>query len=173
MPRQRFDHQQTRPYLGVGGVSSADSRLQPTMPDILHDFPIRVPPARVFEAVSTPAGLDRWWTARSTGAPGVGFEYQLWFGPEYDWRATVSQCDPPRAFELTVTVAMPDWTGTRVGFQLEERPFGTQVRFWHAGWAAADDHFRTSSYCWAMYLRILQRALEHGEDVPYPDRLTA
>jgi hypothetical protein len=28
------------------------------MPDILHDFPIAAAPARVFDAVSAPAGLD-------------------------------------------------------------------------------------------------------------------
>jgi hypothetical protein len=34
-----------------------------------------------------------------------------------------------------------------------------------------DDEFRRSSYCWAMYLRILRRYLEHGETVPYERRL--
>lgn len=143
------------------------------MPDILHDFPIGVPAPRVFEAVSTPAGLDRWWTARSAGEPRLGSEYQLWFGPEYDWRARVTRCDPAREFELTMTVASPDWIGTRVGVRLEEQPGGTQVHFSHTGWPSADEHFRISSYCWAMYLRILQRALEHGEFVPYDLRLTA
>ena len=32
------------------------------MPDIHHDFPIGADPRRVFEALSSPAGLDQWWT---------------------------------------------------------------------------------------------------------------
>ena len=142
------------------------------MPDIFHDFPIHVPASRVYEAVSTPAGLDRWWTAWSAGEPSLGAEYQLWFGPEYDWRAQVTRNEPGRAFELEMTAASSDWLGTRVGIVLESVPGGTQVRFSHTGWPAVNEHYRISSYCWAMYLRILQRYLEHNESVPYESRLT-
>jgi uncharacterized protein YndB with AHSA1/START domain len=44
------------------------------MADIVHDFPIRATPKRVFDAVSTPVGLDAWWTLRSTGEPSEGTE---------------------------------------------------------------------------------------------------
>ncbi len=47
----------------------------------------------------------------------------------------------------------------------------TQVRFSHSGWADANDHYHTSCFCWAMYLRILKRYVEHGELVPYEKRL--
>jgi uncharacterized protein YndB with AHSA1/START domain len=139
--------------------------------DILHDFPIAVPRARVFEGVSSPAGLDEWWTARSSGAPVPGSEYQLWFGPEYDWRAVVTVAEPDRAFELRLTRSLDDWLGTRVGFQLEPAAAGTQVRFYHTGWPGTSAHYRTSCYCWAMYLRVLRRHLEFGERVPYERRL--
>lgn len=140
------------------------------MPDISHDFPISAPAERVFQAVSTPTGLDTWWTKRSSGEPAEGEEYQLWFGPEYDWRAVVSRCVPNTEFELTLTSAHEDWRGTRVGFLLEEKDGATHVRFHHSGWAEADDHYRGSCYCWAMYLRLLRRYVETGETVPYEDR---
>jgi uncharacterized protein YndB with AHSA1/START domain len=76
------------------------------MPDILHDFPIKAGPSRVFHAVSAPADLDQWWTVKSAGEPRLGAE-----------------C--------------------------------------------------VSCYCWAMYLRVLRRYLEHGERVPYEGRLDA
>jgi uncharacterized protein YndB with AHSA1/START domain len=60
------------------------------MADIIHHFPIKATPRKVFQAISTPAGLDAWWTKRSAGKPVEGAEYELWFGPEYDWRAVVS-----------------------------------------------------------------------------------
>ncbi len=140
--------------------------------DILHQFPIRAPASRVFEAITTPAGLDQWWTARSAGRPLLNSTYQLWFGPEYDWRADVTQCLTDRAFELRLTAATPDWIGTRVGFLLEGGGGETTVQFSHSGWAGASDHYRISSYCWAMYLRILKRHLEHGEVVAYDERLS-
>jgi uncharacterized protein YndB with AHSA1/START domain len=139
---------------------------------ILHDFPINVPPGRVFAAVSTPEGLDRWWTQRSAGRPVEGAEYELGFGPEYDWRATVSRSVPDREFELTMGRSDADWQGSRVRFELTAVPGGTRVRFAHTGWPAANDHYRTSCYCWAMYLRILTRNLEYGEEVPYEKRLS-
>ncbi len=141
------------------------------MTDILHDLPIRAPVSRVYHAVSTPEGLDTWWTARSAGKPQPGAEYQLWFGPEYDWRAVARQCEIDRIFELELTRAMPDWEGTRVSFRLTPTDEGTQLQFTHTGWPATSEHFRISSYCWAMYLRILRRSLEFGESVPFEQRL--
>jgi uncharacterized protein YndB with AHSA1/START domain len=141
------------------------------LPDIFSDFPIRAPRDRVYEAVSTPAGLDAWWTKRSAGTPHAGAEFELWFGPEYDWRAAVSECVPGSTFELKMVRADPDWLGTRVGFRLEDRSGLTQVRFYHTGWPSANEHWRVSCYCWPMYLRILRRHLEHGEFVPYERRL--
>jgi uncharacterized protein YndB with AHSA1/START domain len=141
------------------------------MPDILHDFPIDVSPARVYDAVATPKGLDEWWTSKSAGKPQVGNEYQLGFGPKYDWRAKVTRAEPGKSFELEITRSDEDWNGTRVGFELEGSGTSTQVRFHHTGWPKNNDHYRISCYCWAMYLRVMKRNLEFGERVPYEDRL--
>jgi uncharacterized protein YndB with AHSA1/START domain len=141
------------------------------MPDILHDFPIKATPQQVFDAVSTPAGLDTWWTKTSRGAARVGEVFELGFGPGYDWRAQVTRCEPGAVFELEMTRADGDWTGTRVGIELAERDGATWVRFRHTGWPEANEHYRVSCCCWAMYLRVLRRSLEHGESVPYEERL--
>jgi uncharacterized protein YndB with AHSA1/START domain len=141
------------------------------MPDILHDFPIAAPASRVFRAVSTPADLDQWWTKRSSGNPTKGAEWELWFGPEYDWRAVVSRSTPDRSFEFKLVSSGPDWLGTLVGFELAAQQNTTQVHFHHTGWPEQNEHYRISCYCWAMYLRVLRRFLEHGETVPYERRL--
>ena len=141
------------------------------MADITHHFPIKAPPWKVFQAVSTPAGLDAWWTKRSAGMPVEGAEYELWFGPEYDWRAVVSRCVPDAEFEFRITGAQEDWLETRVRFLLDDEDGVTQVRFQHAGWPEANEHYSVSCYCWAMYLRLLKRYVEQGEVTPYEDRL--
>ncbi len=141
------------------------------MHDIVHDFPISASPADVFRAVSTPVGLNAWWTKDCDGVPEVGRRYSLGFGPGYDWEGLVTACIDSATFELELCEAMPDWTGTRVGFVLEDTSGSTLVRFRHSGWPSVNSHFRTSSYCWAMYLRIMKRWVEHGEEVPYADRL--
>lgn len=141
------------------------------MPEIKHQFPIDAPNKAVFEAISTPAGLDSWWTLKSDGRAEKGAEYRLYFGDRYDWRAVVSRYSPASEFELTMTVADDDWLHTRVAFDLEPTGGRTEVRFRHSGWPEANDHFSISSFCWAMYLRLLKRYVESGEVVSYGDRL--
>lgn len=143
------------------------------MADIFHYFPIKASSQQVFQAISTPAGLDAWWTKRSTGKPEEGAEYELGFGPAHDWRAVVSRCAPDREFELKMIAAQEDWEGTRVGFLLDEHDGVTQVRFHHADWPESNEHFRVSCYCWAAYLRLLRRYVEQAEIVQYEDRLDA
>ncbi len=144
------------------------------MADIQCELVIKVPRKRVFDAVSTPAGLDTWWTKSSNGVPREGAPYTLDFGPDHQWAATVTKCTPPSAFELEMTDAHPDWLRTRVGFELRPLPETvTRLLFHHTGWPAANDHWRVSCSCWAAYLRLLRRHLEHGELVPYEARLDA
>ena len=141
------------------------------MPDIFHSFPINASAQRVFEAISTPAGLNSWWTNNCSATPSKNGQYKLGFGPGYDWSATASQWSPNSYFELTLTNADSDWLGTRVGFNLKENKDTTLVLFHHLGWPENNDHYQTSCFCWAMYLRLLKRYVEFGEVVPYDDRL--
>ena len=139
--------------------------------DILQDFPIAASPARVYEAVSDPAMLDEWWTLRSSGRADVGEQYELDFGPGYQWRAEVTRAEPGQAFELRMTDADADWVNSTVSFDLTPSAIGTNVRFANRGWPEANAHYRISCHCWAMYLRILRRHIEYGESVPYDERL--
>jgi uncharacterized protein YndB with AHSA1/START domain len=141
------------------------------MADILHRLPIRAPVARVFEMLTVPDGLNEWWTQSAEGVAAVGEEYRFGFGAGYDWRGLVSACDHGRWIEWEMVEADDDWRGTRVGARLSAADGGTLVDFYHVGWRHANEHYRTSNCCWAMYLRVLRRRLEHGERVAYDDRL--
>lgn len=143
------------------------------MPSILHDFIVHATPDRVYSAFVTSEGLDAWWTRLSAGAPNVGNAYAFYFGVGYDWRGRVLRAEPDRLIEWEITVAEDDWIGTRVGAELTRVAGSTRVRFWHEGWKQENDHFRTSSFCWAMYLRLLKRWAELGDVVPYDLRLEA
>ena len=140
------------------------------MPDIYHDFPIAADPAKIFRAISTPEGLDAWWTRRSSGEPAPEALYELWFAPEYDWRGRVVAFEENAVLVWEISEADEDWTGTHVGFELTPKEGYTQVRFHHTGWPELNDHFRRSSYCWAMYLRVLKAYVEDGKKVSYEHR---
>jgi uncharacterized protein YndB with AHSA1/START domain len=141
------------------------------VPDIFHHFLIKAAIQDVFRAVSTPAGLDSWWTKTSAAEPGAKAQYELWFGPEYDWRAIATRYSPDNEFELELNCADGDWRGTRLGFRLEEKAGTVNVEFHHTGWPEDNEHYRISCFCWAMYLRLLKRYVEFGEVVPYEQRL--
>jgi uncharacterized protein YndB with AHSA1/START domain len=138
---------------------------------ILHDFPIRAPREAVFRAISTPQGLDSWWTQESSGNPELHAESELWFGPDYHWKAKVVGYEPDSLFELQMVLADSDWMNSRIRIQLETRGDFTWVQFSHSGWPEQNEHYRISNCCWAMYLRVLRRSLEFGEVVAYDDRL--
>jgi uncharacterized protein YndB with AHSA1/START domain len=141
--------------------------------DICHDFWIDADPGQVFSALSTEEGLDAWWTLSSKADPRHEGTYELYFGADYDWRASVSVFQADRVIEWTLTQAADDWLGTKVRFELEDASSGTTIHFVHGGWPGDSRHFRISSYCWAMYLRLLKRWVQHGELVPYDKRLEA
>jgi uncharacterized protein YndB with AHSA1/START domain len=141
------------------------------VPDICHDLPIRATVSQVFDAISQPAGFNAWWTLAAQGESQLGGDYALFFGADYDWRARVTRCEQDREFALVVTQSSEDWVGTTISFTLEARDNTTWLRFEHAGWHRITEHYRISSYCWAMYLRILKRYIEQGESVPYERRL--
>jgi uncharacterized protein YndB with AHSA1/START domain len=141
------------------------------MADIFHNFPIDAPPDKVFEAISRSEGLDTWWTKGSDVNPVAGGIYTLDFGPGYIWKAVVTEYVKGKAFELKMTEADADWLGTKIGFILIIDQGKTEVNFYHSGWPQKNEHYKISSYCWAMYLRILKRHVEYGEWVPYEKRL--
>jgi len=143
------------------------------MPDIFLSFPVNASTEHVFNALSIPDGLNRWWTLRSSGAPITGSTYELYFAEDYDWRGAVVRAEPPFYLELEITNATPDWENTRVIFSLEDKVGTTQVNFSHLGWPKNNENFRTSSFCWAMYLRLMKRYVEFGETVDYGKRLSS
>jgi hypothetical protein len=121
--------------------------------------------------------MEKSWTKASGGESREGGEVHLYFGRDFKWRGRVTRTNPPHGFELEITEAHPDWLGTRVGYELivegAEEARVTRVRFYHAGWPEANTHWRVSNFCWAMYLRILRRNAEFGEEVEYERRLEA
>lgn len=143
------------------------------MPDILHRFTVAAPPERVAEMLLTPEGLNAWWTETARGRAARGARYDFGFGPQYQWAGTLVELEPGRKVVWEMVDADDDWRGTRVGCTLEPSGAGTTVDFFHTGWREANDHYRRTSYCWAMYLRLLKRHVEAGELVPYERRYAA
>ena len=139
--------------------------------DIIHYLQINAPTETVFQTISTAGGISKWWSQDAKGHAELGAILNLDFGPDYQWQAQITRMVQPVEFELLMIKTDPDWQDSTVGFQLCSAPNATDVRFYHRGWKEANDHYYISCYCWAMYLRLLKRFVEHGEEVEYADRL--
>jgi len=140
---------------------------------IYHDLTIAATPEVIFELLSTPEGLEKWWTHKSEGECRVGARMHLYFSEVYDWEAEIVEIDKPRFLKYKMTRTMDDWSLSTLSFELingDNNESGTTLRFAHEDWKELNAHYRHSNYYWALYLRILKRYIEEGEFVPYASR---
>jgi hypothetical protein len=135
--------------------------------DIVHELFIAAEPAAVYEAVTTAAGLARWWDPRCTDALVEGSTVSLPIGDE-PVVARVEMAEAPEIASWTFEQGPREWVGTSVAVRIEPVPSavsGTNrpvcaVRLWHGGWAYEDGLLPRASFEWAMALDRLRGAVE-------------
>ncbi|GAA4815747.1 SRPBCC domain-containing protein [Litoribaculum gwangyangense] len=138
--------------------------------NIYHNLIIEVSPEQVFVAVSQPRYLDNWWTLKSSGKPELHAEYNLNFSDTYDWYCKVSKIETNKSIHYKMLKSDDDWNPTTFGFDLESTQNGTMVKFSHINWPELNNHYKYSSFCWAMLLSGLKQYLEKGIIVPFNER---
>ncbi|CAL2102629.1 conserved protein of unknown function [Tenacibaculum sp. 190130A14a] len=137
---------------------------------IYHNFLIKAPLHKVFDAVSKPKQIENWWALRCAGIPELGAQYNLYFGEPYNWYGKVTVFVVNQSFHIKMTKADEDWIPTTFGFDLEEKKEGTYLRFFHKDWLVINDHFKHSSFCWAQLLNGLKNYVEKEEIIPFEHR---
>jgi uncharacterized protein YndB with AHSA1/START domain len=138
--------------------------------NIYHNLVIDAPPKKVFDGVTMPEHLVNWWPLKCSGKPVLGAEYNLNFTDKYDWYGTVSLVEPNKSFHIKMTKSDTDWDPTTFGFDLEDLGDKTRIKFSHRDWPAINDHFKYSSFCWALLLNGLKAYLEKNEIIPFEER---
>lgn len=137
---------------------------------IYHDLVVKTNKPNVFNAVSNPVELEKWWPLKCSGRPEVAATYNFNFTDEYDWYAEVASCKPDEHIHYKMTKSDADWNPTTFGFDLSTHKHGTQLKFWHKDWPKCNDHFKHSSFCWALLLKGLKDYLECGIVIPFEKR---
>lgn len=140
------------------------------MHSIKHNVLISASPESIYNALTEPKELDKWWTVKSSGKCGLLEYYQFYFSDDYDWTAQISLLRPNEEVNYQMIEADKDWTGTILRFRLEECGKGALLIFEHSNWLEDNAHFRRTSYCWALYLRCLKNLLEKGLIISYEHR---
>jgi len=137
---------------------------------IYFNFIIKSDKFSVYKAVSEPEHLEKWWPLKCSGIPQIGQEYNFNFTDEYDWYAEVKSCKVWDHIYYKMTTSDDDWDLTTFGFKLKEKEKGIYLNFFHEDWPELNNHFKHSSFCWAMLLNALKNYLEQGIIVPFNDR---
>lgn len=141
------------------------------MPSIVHRLTIDAPPERVQELVSTPAGIQQWWTGRPVTGPGTpGGRLSVFFSDPARPAAVfeVTERGPDRTVWRTVE-GPGEWVGTTLTFALSTRADGgTTLLFSHAGWAQESEFMHGCSTNWGAYLISLKSGAEGQGFGAYP-----
>ena len=87
---------------------------------IYFSFFIKAGKKSVFEAISQPSQLEKWWPLKCSGIPEVGSTYNFNFTDEYDWYAEVKSCKTSDHIHYKMIKSDGDWNPTTFGFDLEE-----------------------------------------------------
>ncbi len=139
------------------------------MSEMLHEVEIEASPEKVFEALTTEAGLKGWYTTDCKAKPVVGSLATLGFLK----RAVVFKM---RMVELTQAKAVrwrcegdwEEWIGTTLRFDLE--PWGkggTRVRFNHAGWLSTRGVYASCNTTWGALMILLKKYSEGKNPGPF------
>ena len=131
-------------------------------------FGIRAKPASVFEALTSPEILCRWFTDSARIEPRKGGEYSFEWKGGYHHEGRVLECRPARSLIL----AWPqDGKPSRVAFWLTSVKGGTILRFRQTG--LPRDSVRRLSFLglysgWVYYLSNLRAVIETDRDLRRP-----
>lgn len=140
------------------------------MADIEHLQSIRAPAAAVYAALTTKAGLAAVWTDDLDVTPEVGAISSFRFGDDPPDRMRITELAEGRRQAWHCVSSIPEWVGTDITFDLEEKDGRTSVQLRHANWREVTDCFRSCNYHWGIFLYSLKLYCETGTGLPYQAR---
>lgn len=140
------------------------------MADIEHLQIVKASAAEVYFALTTAKGLSEVWTNELTVHEQVGAINDFQFGSDDLTKMQIVELNPGERIEWLCVESDPQWVGTSVTFELEEKKGKTYVTFRHTNWEAVTDFYRFCNYNWAMFLYSLKLYCEEGQGMPYQRR---
>ena len=131
------------------------------MNEIRHLISIEAPPAKVYAALATQAGLRGWWTADSVADDKAGGKAEFGFENRAAlFRMTIDLLDPPRRVVWTCRGDNPEWNGTTLTWSIEPEDGGSRLRFTQSGWREMTDMVAVCNSTWG---ELMYRLKDHVE----------
>lgn len=131
------------------------------MAALKHLVSIRAPARLVFEAATSPQRLSEWWMA-ARSANGPRGEILDFASPPYSIRMEVKKSTPARHVEWECIDGgdEPEWNGTKVVFEIEDRGPETVLPFTHGNWREPSDFMANCNHQWGRFLNRLKEQCE-------------
>lgn len=139
------------------------------MADILHRVGMTAPVEKVYEALTTVAGLAGWWTVDTTGDPDGTLCFR--FGEVGGFDMKVLELEPNRRVQWEVVDGPAEWIGTTVEFDLVQDGEWTIVLFAQRGWREPVEFMYHCTTKWGSFLLSLKSLVETGAGSPHPHDL--
>jgi uncharacterized protein YndB with AHSA1/START domain len=136
------------------------------MVDILHRVGTTATIEKVYDALTTPAGLAAWWTTDVSGSTDDTLQFR--FGEVGGFDMKVVDLAPNQRVEWVVVDGPSEWIGTTVTFDLTQDGDWTIVLFAHTGWREPIEFMYHCSTKWASFLLSLKSLVETGTGAPHP-----
>ncbi|SKB82474.1 SRPBCC family protein [Dyadobacter psychrophilus] len=140
------------------------------MEKIEHINYIKVPVAKVYEALTTQEGLAAVWTTDLVVKPEIGFVNEFGFGDEDYTKMKIVELSQNKRIEWECIESDPEWVGTGISFELSEKNGVTSVVLKHFNWRELTEFYQFCNYNWAIFLFSLKIYCEDGAGTPYQRR---
>jgi uncharacterized protein YndB with AHSA1/START domain len=132
------------------------------MTSIKNLFHIASPKEKVYNAISTIDGLSNWWTTQTSGESKDGEVIHFRFGDLGRADMKVTGLQPNELVSWECVGGPDDWIGNAFTFKLDDNDGKTRVRFEHAGWKEAGDHYASCAFSWGRYMESLRQYCQTG-----------
>ena len=137
------------------------------MAAIITERTIEAAPERVWDALTRPEEIVRWWSDEAQVKPEVGSLGVFHFRPPAgNLQFEVAELVQNKHVHWISRQGPPHWAGTSVTWQLEPIHNGTRLLFTHDGFVKKDAAYEQTRGNWEYFLDSLKSYLETGKGTP-------
>lgn len=142
------------------------------MQKTIHFIGAKTTKEDMFRAISTPAGLQKWWATSANGKVEEGETLNLIFNELTTLKFKYDLISPNEKLIITCFDSFKSWDNTQLVFEIEEKE--DQIFLTQTHQNIPDNDIESLSYFsskWTIYLLSLKQYLETGKGMPYPKEL--
>jgi len=137
-----------------------------TLMNIIIQLNIATTPEKLFQAITTEAGLAGWITPKAKAQATVGSMTELTFDSGNTLGFRIETLERPGRVIWAPAQAPAEWLESRLTFAISSAGSASTLIFSHSGLPEGYPAYGFFTYCWGQYIRSLKLFLETGIGEP-------